>query len=135
MAAPKREHLAADATRFLAAGAVNTGLTSAIYLALLMFTSPSVAYAIAWLVGLGFVMIVYPDRVFVGGARSAKARIALGATTIAVFLAGLLTLRMLVALTEAPRLSFFATLAFTTLLNFVAGRILLRKGGVNARQG
>jgi len=131
----RREHLAADATRFLVAGAVNTALTSAIYLALLMVTTPSVAYAIAWLVGLGFVMIVYPDRVFVGGSRSGKARIALGAMTLAVFLAGLLTLRALVSVTEAPRLSFFATLAFTTLLNFLAGRLLLRRAGANAGRG
>lgn len=132
MVARNRADIYSDGVRFLIGGAINTAITSAIYFAFLLITTPNLAYATAWLVGLGFVMIVYPDQVFVGGSRSAKARITLGATTALVFLAGILTLRALIALTDAPRLSFFGTLAFTTLLNFIAGRTILRKGGVNA---
>lgn len=117
---------ALDALRFLVAGGINTGLTAIVYFACLTFASPMLAYAIAWAAGLSFVMIFYPDRVFVGGARSAAARLKLGALTAGVFLAGMLLLRALGSVTGEPYLSFAVTLAATTALNFLGGRMLLR---------
>lgn len=118
--------IAADGLRFLAAGAVNTALTVAVYFVSLPFMSPSAAYAAAWLVGIGFVMIVYPDRVFVGGRRTLRARLSLGALTVVVFLVGLFTLRWLVQAGSDARIAFLLTLVLTTALNFLGGRMLSR---------
>lgn len=117
----------ADFRRFIVAGVVNTTLTSAVYFAGLLIFSPTVSYAVAWLAGLGFVMVFYPDHVFVGGARSMKARLWLGAVTVGVFLIGALVLRGMIDLTGDARIAFLITLLFTTVLNFLSGRTLLRK--------
>lgn len=120
------DSVGADGLRFLAAGTINTALTAAVYFLCLPFTSPTGAYAIAWLVGIGFVMIVYPDRVFVGGRRTWRARLLFGALTVAVFLVGLVTLRWLVQAGSDARVAFLVTLVLTTALNFVGGRVLSR---------
>jgi len=125
--------VAADGLRFLAAGAINTALTAAVYFLCLPYMSPTAAYAIAWLVGICFVMIVYPDRVFVGGRRTWRARLLFGALTLTVFLLGIVTLRWLVQSTGDARLAFLVTLVLTTALNFLGGRAI-SKGGVNAQE-
>jgi len=121
------DHAAADGMRFLVAGGLNTALTTLVYFAGLMVASPGVSYTAAWLVGLVFVMVFYPDRVFVGGDNSVKARLMLGAITIGVFLIGLGLLQLFIRLTGEERIAFLLTLVTTTALNFVAGRTLLRR--------
>ncbi len=121
------DHVGSDAVRFLVAGGLNTALTTLVYFAGLLLASPGVSYTIAWLVGLAFVMIFYPDRVFVGGDNSPKARLMLGAVTIGVFLIGLALLQLLIRLTGEARIAFLLTLVATTAINFVAGRTLLRR--------
>jgi len=118
--------VAADGLRFLVAGAINTALTAAAYFLCLALMSPAAAYAIAWLVGICFVMIVYPNRVFLGGRRTLRARLLFGALTLAVFLVGLVALRLLVQSTGDARIAFLITLALTTALNFLGGRALSR---------
>ncbi|MCX7302992.1 MAG: GtrA family protein [Hyphomicrobiales bacterium] len=128
MPARAPETAVADALRFLVAGAVNTALTAAIYFVGLPFMSPAFAYSIAWVVGICFVMIVYPERVYVGGSRSSRTRLLFGALAVAVFFVGLVTLRLLVAAIGDPRIAFLMTLAITTVLNFLGGRALSGKG-------
>ena len=126
---PARSTTAADAARFLVAGALNTALTTVVYFVGLLIASPGVSYTVAWLVGLVFVMAFYPHRVFVGGDRSLRARLMLAAIVIAVYLIGIVLLRLLIALTGDPRLAFVVTLAATTVVNFILGRTALRRGG------
>jgi putative flippase GtrA len=126
MRADATDGRALDALRFLVAGGINTALTALVYFVSLGFTSPMLAYAMAWATGLCFVMIFYPDRVFVGGTRSLRARLLLGALTVGVFIVGIITLRAMIGLTGEPYFSFLATLAVTTTLNFLGGRRLLR---------
>lgn len=121
------DHVSSDAVRFLVAGGLNTALTTLVYFAGLLVASPGVSYAIAWLIGLAFVMVFYPDRVFVGGDNSLKARLMLGAVTIGVFVIGLGLLQVFIRLTGEARLSFVVTLIATTAINFLAGRTVLRR--------
>jgi putative flippase GtrA len=122
------DHIGSDAVRFLVAGGLNTALTTLVYFGGLWVASPGVSYTIAWLIGLAFVMAFYPDRVFVGGDNSPRARLMLGAVTIGVFLIGLVLLQVLIRLTGEARVAFLLTLITTTAINFVAGRTLLRRG-------
>jgi putative flippase GtrA len=109
------------------AGAANTLLTSAVYFICLLACPPTIAYGIAWLLGIAFVMIVYPDRVFVGSEATIHRRMLLGLTVAAVFFAGEAVLSAFISMTGRSDLAFFATLAFTFMLNFVLARVLIRR--------
>lgn len=119
--------LSRDATRFLLAGLVNTGLTVLVYQLLLFALSPALAYAGAWCIGLVFVALVYPDRVFEGGRRDARSRMAVAASYAGVFLSGLVVLALLERAGLSPRLAILGVIVWTTLLNFALSRMILRR--------
>lgn len=123
----KRWSLHGDLIRFLVAGGLNTLLTLAVYQALLFAASPGIAYAIAWVVGILFVMIVYPSRVFPEGRTGMLDRVLLGCFYAVVFLLGLLLLNLLNSAKLHPRLSIFLVMAFTTGVGFIVSRTLLRR--------
>ena len=124
---PVRSHqmLRGDGLRFLLAGGLNTLLTLAAYQALLFVSPAWMAYALSWVCGLLFVMIVYPSRVFAGARTDMAARARLGASYAILFLLGLGTLRLLGQAGVPARLAILGVLAVTTLSNFVLGRLAL----------
>jgi putative flippase GtrA len=122
----KPKHLLADALRFLVFGAINTAVTSAIYIWGLTVFPPTLSYAIAWLVGIVFVVTVYPSIVFPGGHGSLIDRSGIGMVTIVVFLIGLVVLHFLTkSLGDIP--AFVVTLALTMFLNFSLSRLIMRR--------
>lgn len=121
------ERLAGDALRFLIAGGLNTALTSLVYFVGLAIVPSSAAYAVAWLAGLAFVMVFYPDRVFPGSRTAVADRLAMGASVVVVFLVGLASLLLFRGMLQNAAAAFFATLALTTILNFVISRWILRR--------
>ncbi|MDX8481257.1 hypothetical protein RFN28_22745 [Mesorhizobium sp. VK24D] len=121
------DRIGSDAVRFLVAGGLNTALTSAVYFAGLTVLSSGISYTIAWLVGLAFVMVFYPDRVFPGGRTGFADRLAVGGSVAAVFVAGLASLHFLERVLQSRAAAFFATLAITTMLNFLVSRWILRR--------
>lgn len=123
----KSASLAGDGMRFLVAGGLNTLLTLVVYQALLLVMPYPAAYAVAWVTGLLFVMIVYPSRVFPEGRSRLADRLALGASYIVVFLCGLAVLEALTRAGIPPRLGIFLVMIVSTAVNFVAGRLLLRR--------
>jgi putative flippase GtrA len=121
------DRIGSDAIRFLLAGGLNTALTSAVYFAGLTVLSSGISYTIAWLVGLAFVMMFYPDRVFPGGRTGFADRLAVGGSVVAVFVAGLATLHLLERALQSRAAAFFSTLVITTMLNFLVSRWILRR--------
>jgi putative flippase GtrA len=119
--------LSRDALRFLVAGGINTALTSLVYIVGLTFLPPAVSYALAWLCGLALVMVFYPRAVFPGGRRAVADRLAIGASTVVVFLIGLAALELLRRAFSNPVAAFFVTLALTTVLNFSFSRWIIRR--------
>lgn len=119
--------LLGDASRFLFAGVVNTGLTLLAYQMLLFVMPPPFAYAGSWLAGLCFVALVYPDKVFKQGRHGIGDRALLGTSYCGVFLLGMLLLQLLRAIELAPRLAIFIVLSCTIPLNFALSRGILRR--------
>jgi hypothetical protein len=78
--------------------------------------------------GIAFVMAFYPSKVFPGGRTTFYARVLLGLSYAVVFASGLITLDAVVAAGAPSRLSIFAAMVITTLVNFLAARFMLRKG-------
>lgn len=118
--------LLGQAARFGIAGAANTALTVLAYQALLLVLPATASYAIAWALGLLFVALVYPSKVF----RARDVSLLLRAKVIGVYLVGfLLGLAIVAAIEarwEADRLAIFAALAVTTVFNFLAMRAVTR---------
>lgn len=123
----RNARLRRDGARFLVAGLVNTGLTLLVYQLLLFALPPALAYAGAWGAGLVFVALIYPDRVFEGGRRDARSRLAVAASYVGVFLSGLVVLALLERAGLSPRLAILLVIVWTTLLNFMLSRMILRR--------
>ncbi|TGV27877.1 GtrA family protein [Mesorhizobium sp. M4B.F.Ca.ET.143.01.1.1] len=121
------DRIGADAIRFLVAGGLNTALTSLVYFAGLTVLPSALSYAIAWLAGLAFAMVFYPDRVFPGGRTGIADRLAIGSSIAVVFVIGLTTLQFLEGILQNTVVAFFMTLATTTVLNFLISRWILRR--------
>jgi hypothetical protein len=117
-----------DAGRFFGAGAINTILTLLIYQALLFGMSPVVAYSATWIIGLVFVALVYPTHVFKGGDPSKIAQILTVGVYIIGFGIGLATTKVFSRTLGMDRLAIFVTLIVTSLFNFFAMRLILRRG-------
>ncbi|WP_062228833.1 GtrA family protein [Aureimonas frigidaquae] len=117
----------ADAIRFLIAGLVNTGFTFLLYQALLFITQPTLAYACAWLAGIAFVAILYPNRVFVEGRTSLPDRLILALVYASVFIVGLGALYLVQSAGIGARTAILGVLIFTTGLNFFLSRTVLRR--------
>ena len=115
-----------DAARFLGAGLVNTILTLGVYQLALFVVSASAAYALAWVVGLAFVTIVYPSQVFKGGDESARTRLAIIGVYVIGFVVGLVAIAMLSTTAASERLAIFAVVAATTAINFLSMRLVTR---------
>lgn len=122
-----RAGLALDGFRFLVAGTVNTALTFAAYQGLLFFGSHQVSYALAWLCGLAFVIVVYPSRVFGNKSPTVNNLIGFALCYVGMFLLGLITLQLLTNAQVSARVAIVLVLVVTTSANFLIGRLIFRQ--------
>jgi putative flippase GtrA len=119
-------HLIGDGLRFIAAGGINTLLTLGVYQLALFFMPHNLAYAASWIVGILFLVIVYPTRVFPGG-RTSKMRNAVVVTIyLLVFLISLWSLEFVISIGLHKRLAIFVILVLSASLNFVLIRRVYR---------
>lgn len=112
--------------RFSVAGGLNTLFSLAIYQIALLLVPHAVAYAICWVAGIIFLVMLYPGRVF-GVTNSTwiqKSFVAL--LYVATFFSGLLLLNQLVSHGIRPEWAIFIVLAFTTVINFFGMRGILK---------
>jgi putative flippase GtrA len=112
--------------RFVAAGAVNTGLSVLVYQAAL-FVMPHVpAYGLAYVAGVVMAYLLYSRQVFDAPlAASRFAAFALFYSTSLVIGAGLNAL-LIEFLGVAERLAIFATIAAMLPVNYLGARYCLR---------
>ena len=115
-----------DGLRFVAAGSINTLLTLAAYQFLLLFTSHKIAYITSWLLGILYLIVVYPTKVFTGSEQSITKATATALIYLAVFMLGYYALDGLVSYGINKRIAIFAVIAIQVPLSFVLMRILYR---------
>lgn len=116
-----------DAVRFLVAGGLNTLLTLVVYQVALIWFSEQVSYSVAWAVGLGYVAIVYPNRVFIGGRKDGISRLLVVVSYVATYAIGMFVLTKAVEIDVHRRLAIFISLIVTTVLGFLTSRFVLRR--------
>jgi putative flippase GtrA len=119
--------LTSDGTRFVVFGLLNMVLSLALYQVLLFIMPASAAYAITWVIGIAFVAILYPAIVF-SGVRQSWNNSAITATIyVCSFVLGSTVIVLADRSHPGNRLSIFAALTLTTIFNFLAMRLLLRR--------
>lgn len=116
--------LASTAMRFGFAGAANTLLTLAAYQIALYYTSPATSYVISWLIGLAFVAVFYPSRVF-SAKRSFATSLAVTLVYLVSFLAGLAVVQIASAYGH-ERAAVVLAMVLTLTSNFLGARVVLR---------
>ena len=119
--------LRADGVRFLIFGAANTGVTVAAFQLYLFALSPDAAFIATWLTGFAFVVVFYPRHVFRRHHLGRLHYMRFALTYLAVFAAGLVSLKLLTHIGVEPRYGIFIVLIVTTSLNFVLGRLVLTR--------
>lgn len=119
-------HLLADGFRFILAGGVNTLLTLGVYQLGLVFLPHNLAYAISWFLGILYLIIVYPAKVFPGSTASFKRNVAVIVVYLTVFLIGLWSLERVVEFGLHERLAIFVVLIVSATLNFLLMRLVYR---------
>ena len=116
----------AEIGRYLLAGSANTLSTMAVYQLLVTISSPAVAYSLAWLIGLLIVAVVYPKFVFrVTGGWARGGAIAI--TYVAVFVVGVLLIKLLDSLAINNRLGIFLVMAVTTTMGYLGSRLAIAR--------
>jgi len=116
-----------QAYRFLIAGGLNTLLTLAVYQVLLSWVTYSVAYTIAFSLGIAFTGVVYVRFVFPGKATRMKF-FTNAAYYIISYLLSLLVLDAIIRWTAiGERYAIFITIACIIPINFFVLRRLLAR--------
>jgi putative flippase GtrA len=123
----KDTRLFGDWVRFILAGGFNTFLTLGVYQLLIFVMPRDFAYAVSWLVGIVYLLIVYPTKVFPGGRSSALLSAMVVIIYLVVFVVGLWCLGYLVGTAGVhERLAIFVTLSLSASINFVLMRLVYR---------
>ena len=119
--------LLGDGLRFILASGINTLLTLGVYQLALFYLPHNFAYTVSWLVGILYLIIVYPTKVFPGGSTSPKRSVAAVAIYVVVFMISLWSLELTVSTGLHDRLAIFVVLVLSASLNFVLMRLVYRK--------
>ena len=116
-----------EVLRFLVAGAVNTIVSYAVYLALLPFLSYILAYTICYVVGIALSYLLSVRFVF--RVRSSIRRMLLFPLIYLLqYALGVVVLRIAVADFDVPpRFALLASIAVTIPVTFLLSRLLLRR--------
>lgn len=124
-----------EALRFLAVGGINTVMTAAIFLALSAVIGPTLAYTVAFVVGIAFALVVTPRIVFKARAtRSQRVRYLVWYLTI--YALGLGIVQVLHDVLALNSLAVAAgTFVVTAGLSFLGARLVFERASSNATGG
>ncbi|EGV19425.1 GtrA family protein [Thiocapsa marina] len=118
--------LLGDGLRFALVGAGNTLFTLAVFQLLLFWLSPLPSYYLSWAIGLAVLLVAFPSYVFKGSTATVWRTISTVAIYLASLLIGGILLSELTSIGISPRLGILIAIAFTTLFNFAASRLVYR---------
>ena len=110
--------------RFIAAGALNTLVTYALYCVLVAFIAPQVAYAIVYVLGIGIAYVLNARFVFATPVRAQSAAI-YPLVYVVQYGANALLIDALTGAGLGPRAALAVALTIVTPLSFVLNRLVL----------
>ncbi|MGI2788365.1 GtrA family protein [Vibrio fluvialis] len=115
-----------DLYRFILAGGINTIFTILIYQILIMYISPSIAYALSWCAGFTFLICFYPSKVFKGSSGNLKGKVLCGIAYLVVFLVSIFIVHYFESLNLYPQLIVFVAILFSSVMNFILMSLIFR---------
>lgn len=118
--------LLADGIRFAIVGGVNTVATFLLYQLLVTFIHPVAAYWLVWIIGIVFLIVLFPSYVYKGSRLTRKNASLTAILYLSTLAVGTVTLQTLNNLGMSQRLSIIFVLIITSTLNFVVSRYLFR---------
>lgn len=98
-----------------------------LYQLCLLIVSHELAYGVSWIAGLTFLVVVYPSKVFSVSNSDWTQKVLIVLLYAVNFLVGLWFLNQLVTRQVAPEFAIFMVLAYTTVVNFLGMRLILRR--------
>jgi putative flippase GtrA len=117
-----------EALRFVIAGAINTAVTYAIYLALLPWSGYAVAYTIAYVTGIALSYVLNTWYVF-RVRRDLRGLALFPLVYLAQYLIGMLVLSLSVSSFGVPeKFALLISIAITVPMTFVLSRLFLKRG-------
>jgi putative flippase GtrA len=117
-----------EALRFVIAGAINTAVTYAIYLALLPWSGYAVAYTIAYVTGIALSYVLSTWYVF-RVRRDLRGLALFPLVYLAQYLIGMLVLSLSVSSFGVPeKFALLISIAITVPMTFVLSRLFLKRG-------
>ena len=124
-----KKDIYSDGFRFLIAGGINTLLTLVIYQLCLLVMGHGIAYSLSWVVGIIFLIVFYPTRVFPEGNNTWQRKVLISALYIFNFFVSLWLLNQVVTYGITPEIAVFFALIYATSINFIGMRVILRGAG------
>ena len=117
-----------EGVRFLLAGALNTAATYAIYLLLLSVVGYTLAYSVAFLIGI-FIAYGMNSRYVFRVTTSLRTFALFPLVYVAQYLVGIAVLRIAVVEFNVPqRYALLASIVVTLPMTFLLNRLLLKRG-------
>lgn len=119
-------NLAGEGLRFIVLGVINTLITISIYQIILFFLPPQWAYTISWIVGIAFVVIIYPNYVFKKKSIGTLKKFGIFFLYILNFVISSMLLNFLISrFGISSRVSIFIVLVCSTIINFLGMKCVL----------
>ena len=119
-------NVAMEGLRFIILGVVNTLITITIYQIGLFSLSPQWAYTISWIVGIAFVVIIYPNYVFKKKSIGTLKKFGIFFLYILNFVISSMLLNFLISrFGISSRVSIFIVLVCSTIINFLGMKCVL----------
>jgi putative flippase GtrA len=117
-----------EALRFVIAGAINTAVTYAIYLALLPWSGYALAYTIAYVAGIALSYVLNTWYVF-RVRRDLRGLALFPLVYLAQYLIGMLVLSLAVNSFGVPaKFALLISIAITVPMTFLLSRLVLKRG-------
>lgn len=110
-----------ELSRFILLGAINTVLTLCLYNALIFIMSAKVAYTITYILGLFFVFVFYPSKIFKVDGVWAKL------ISVFVYISSLMLGVYIVSMIDNERVAVIFAVVVTTLYNYFIMRFFFRR--------
>jgi len=124
---PSQSEFAKEGGRFIIAGITSTILTITLYQVGLVFFSPLISCALSWVIGISFMILVYPAYIFKKKSSTTSEKLAIISWYLIIFIISASLINLFIYFKINSRIAIFISLIFATPINFLGMRFILKR--------